>query len=135
MRSIQGAVIGCKDSPFAFPKLKASASTGAAGAFCYGASEGSFGLAHYLLAVARDVYFGSEADIVESADNVCFTPKSGHQLSALDVRFVPKADILRCDKNLAMGRQLQTRPFPRRSAMLHKSFAADDRGLIHFYSP
>jgi hypothetical protein len=34
IRSIQSAVIGCKDSPFAFPKRKASASTGAAGAFC-----------------------------------------------------------------------------------------------------
>ena len=34
IKSVQVAV-GCKGSPFAFPKLKASVSTGAAGAFCY----------------------------------------------------------------------------------------------------
>ena len=34
IKSVQAAA-GCKDNPFAVPKLKASVSMGAAGAFCY----------------------------------------------------------------------------------------------------
>jgi hypothetical protein len=43
-----------------------------------------------------NVRFGSKADIRVRPRHVRFTPKSGHWLSALDVRFVPKADMVRC---------------------------------------
>jgi hypothetical protein len=40
-----------------------------------------------------DVADGSLADIGARLDYVRFTPKSGHWDSAVNVRFVPKADI------------------------------------------
>jgi hypothetical protein len=49
-----------------------------------------------------NVRFGSKADIRGRLGNVRFTPESGHR----DVRFVPKADILRRSKNSDLFRRL-----------------------------
>ena len=43
-----------------------------------------------------NVRFGSKADIGAGPRDVRFTPKSRHWNSVVDVRFVPKADIVRC---------------------------------------
>src|SRR5262249_47897829 len=44
------------------------------------------------------VRFGSKADIDDHSDDVCFTPESGHRLSALGCPLCAKSRLMRCNK-------------------------------------